>query len=74
MEKSNIIAALLERVDKLEKWRTEKKESATKKKPEGKKEADEEVCPVCGGDLLFVEEGIVFCSKCDQYFEYGEED
>jgi len=66
MEKSNIISDLLERLKVLEDWRKE----GTKKK--GKKTApeDEEVCPQCGGDLLFVEDGVVFCKKCNEYFEY----
>jgi ribosomal protein L37AE/L43A len=69
MEKSNIISALKERLDKLEGW----KEKVAKKK-EGKKEkADEEVCPICGNDLLWVEEGIVFCKKCNEYYEQIEE-
>jgi ribosomal protein L37AE/L43A len=71
MEKSNIISALKGRLDDLEKWR---KEKTDKKKGEKKQKTDEEVCPECGGDLLFVEEGIVFCPKCEQYFEIGEEE
>jgi len=66
MEKSNIISDLLGRLDALEEWRKEKG------KPKGKKQPpeDEEVCPQCGGDLLFVEDGVVFCKKCNEYFEY----
>lgn len=65
MEKSNIIAALKERMDNIEKWQ----EEISKKKGSKKQKVDEEVCPECGGDLLFVEEGVVHCPKCDQYFE-----
>lgn len=75
MEKSKIIYALKERLDSLEEWRAEKKKPEDKKKPGAKKEdVDEEVCPVCGGNLQFVEVGIVFCPKCNQYFEFEEED
>ena len=65
MEKSKIIEALKERLDELEKWRT-----ATSSKKKEKKE-DEDVCPICGGDLLFVEDNIVYCSKCKEYYEMG---
>lgn len=71
MEKSSIIEALVERIDDLEKWRKTSHEEHDKDK--GRKKPDEEVCPVCGGDLLWVEEGIVFCRKCNQYFENTEE-
>lgn len=73
MEKSDIINALKERLDALEEWRTERKEPEEKKKNAKKATVDEEVCPVCAADLLFVEEGIVFCPKCELYFEYKEE-
>jgi uncharacterized Zn finger protein (UPF0148 family) len=72
MEKSNIITALKERLDSIETWRkdlTEKKKKSSKKQKE-----DEDVCPECGNDLLFVEEGIVMCPKCNEYFEIGEEE
>ena len=65
MEKSSIIEALKERLDDLEKWR----KGTSGKKKESKE--DEDVCPICGGDLLFVEDNIVFCSKCKEYFEMG---
>jgi RNA polymerase subunit RPABC4/transcription elongation factor Spt4 len=73
MEKSGIINALHERIDALEKWRAERKEPEDKKKGKPKTPpVDEEVCPVCGSDLLFVEEGVVYCPKCKQYFEHEE--
>ena len=68
MEKSSIIEALKERLDELEKWR---KVTGTKKKETKEKKEDEDVCPVCGGDLLFVEDNIVYCSKCKEYYEMG---
>lgn len=68
MEKSEIINALHERIDELEKWR----KSASDKKKTSKE--DEEVCPECGGDLLFVEDNIVVCKKCKRYFEINEEE
>lgn len=67
MKKSSIIDALNERLDNLEKWR-----KAGLKKKENKE--DEEVCPACGADLLFVEEGIVYCSKCKEYYEQETEE
>jgi ribosomal protein L37AE/L43A len=41
-----------------------------------KKEKKDDVCPDCGGDLEYVEEGVVYCSHCDQYYdvEEGEEE
>ena len=69
MEKSKIIDALVERLDVLEKWRKEKSEPEDKKAAAKKAKVDEEVCPECGGDLLFVEDGIVFCPVCKEYFE-----
>jgi len=70
MEKSGIIDAIKERLVELEKWRADKKESEDKKEKTKRSTVDEEVCPICGGDLLFVEDGIVYCQKCKQYFEY----
>ena len=67
MEKSKIMEALFERIGKLEDWR-KKGESKGKKQKE-----DEDVCLTCGGDLQFVEDGIVYCPKCKEYFELGEE-
>jgi len=64
MEKTNIISDLIKRIDNLEK---KSKKKAPTKKP------DEDVCPECGGDLLWVEEGIVLCKKCNKYFEQVEE-
>ena len=70
MEKSNTISDLLERLEALENWRKEKVKRKEKKTPA----EDEEVCPQCGGDLLFVEDGIVFCKKCNEYFEMKVEE
>jgi ribosomal protein L37AE/L43A len=36
------------------------------------KDEDETVCPTCGNDLTFVEDGVVYCDKCKEYFEYEE--
>jgi len=33
---------------------------------------DEDVCPVCKGDLRYVEEGIVYCPACEEYYEWEE--
>jgi rRNA maturation endonuclease Nob1 len=68
MKKTGIIDALKNRIDALEKW--QKGKAGNKKK----ELEDEDVCPVCGSDLLFIEEGIVYCKKCDQYYEPGEEE
>ena len=68
MEKTNIINELKDRIVDIEeklKKSVPKKKSTNEKKPE----VDEDVCPECGSDLLFVEDGIVFCSKCKQYYE-----
>ena len=69
MEKSEIINALKERLDAVEKWQAGKSEPEDKKAAAKKPPVDEEVCPECGGDLLFVEDGIVFCPVCKEYFE-----
>lgn len=71
MEKSDIISALQGRLDELEKWRAEKAEP--KKKSSINQKEDEEVCPNCGSDLLFVEENTVYCPKCKEYFEKDDE-
>ena len=39
-----------------------------------KQKEDEEVCEQCGGDLEFVEEGIVYCPKCKEYYEVEEDE
>lgn len=43
------------------------------KEKKGKKE-DEDVCPTCGGDLEYIEEGIVYCPVCKEYYEIEEEE
>jgi uncharacterized protein with PIN domain len=70
MKKSNIIDEITERLHNLEENIKGIKKPAPKKK---KEEVDEDVCPTCGGDLLFVEDGIVYCPTCKEYFEEGEE-
>jgi uncharacterized protein with PIN domain len=55
--KSTVITDLEERIKELE---AKKKE---------KKEEDEDVCPECGGDLNFVEDGVAICPKCNIYYE-----
>jgi len=75
MEKTNIINELRDRIVDIEeklKKSIPKKKSTSEKRPQ----VDEEVCPECGGDLLFVEDNIVFCTKCRQYYELnlGEEE
>jgi uncharacterized protein with PIN domain len=71
MRKSNIIDEITDRLHNLEEdFKGIKKPPAKKKKTE----VDEDVCPTCGGDLLFVEEGIVLCPACNKYFEEGEEE
>ena len=68
MEKTNVIKEITERLGKVEKF------MKTPKKDKGKKKADEDVCPECGGDLVFVDQGIVFCPKCNEYYESDLED
>jgi uncharacterized protein with PIN domain len=55
--KSTVITDLEERIKELE---SKKKE---------KKEEDEDLCPECGGDLNYVEEGVAICPKCNIYYE-----
>lgn len=69
MKKSNVIDEITERLHIIE-----ESIKGVKKSPAKKKEVDEDVCPVCGGDLLFVEQGIVFCPVCKEYFEEGAEE
>jgi transposase len=54
--KSTVITDLEERIKELESQKKEKKE-------------DEDVCPECGGDLNYVEEGVAICPKCSIYYE-----
>ena len=65
MKKSSVIEGLMERIDILEKWR--KGDKKKEDKPE-----DEDVCPVCGGNLDEIDEEIVYCSKCKQYYDLEE--
>ena len=44
---------------------------AANKKPDKKEDV---VCPGCGGDLEYVEEGVVYCSHCKQYYDVEEEE
>jgi len=39
-------------------------------------EEDDTVCPECGSDLFEVEEGVLFCEKCKDYYTEieGEEE
>ena len=67
MEKTNVIKEIMDRLGKVEKF------MKGTKKDKGSK-ADEDVCPECGGDLVFVEQGVVFCPKCNEYYESGFED
>lgn len=54
--KSTVITDLEQRIKELEEKKKEKKE-------------DEDVCPECGGDLNYVEEGVAICPKCNIYYE-----
>lgn len=67
MKKNTIIADMQAEILAL-------KEANSKKGKDKKKKEDEDVCEECGGDLEFVEEGIVYCPKCKQYYEYEEEE
>lgn len=42
------------------------------KAPSEKKNDD--VCPECGSDLEYVEDGVVYCPHCKQYYDYEEEE
>lgn len=71
MKKTSIIEDLHGRLDKLEMW--QKEESDAKTKGKKKTPEDEDVCPKCGGDLVFVEDGIVYCPKCSDFYEEEEQ-
>lgn len=66
MEKSKIMEDLFDRLGKLEDWRAEK---AKPEKAKKKNVEDEDVCPQCGDDLVYVEQGITYCEKCKNYYE-----
>jgi ribosomal protein S27AE len=38
-----------------------------------KEKEDDTVCPDCGADLLVVEDNVLYCEKCDIYYETEEE-
>lgn len=42
-------------------------------KSKEKKEEDV-VCEECGGDLEYVEDGVVYCEHCKQYYDVEEEE
>ena len=75
MKKSNVIEELHGRLDKLEMWQQEEADIKEKQGKGKKKKSteDEDVCPKCGGDLVFVEDGIVYCPKCKDFYEEEEE-
>jgi ribosomal protein L37AE/L43A len=70
MKESNVIDQMQNRLTDIE----NRIKGIKDKKPTKENKEDEDVCPKCGGDLLFVEEGIVFCPKCKKYYEEGEEE
>lgn len=37
-----------------------------------KEDVDEDVCPECGSDLYDIGEGLLFCEKCNEYYEDEE--
>jgi uncharacterized protein YbaR (Trm112 family) len=43
-------------------------------KDKKKEKEDETVCPECGSDLEYVEDGVVYCSHCKQYYDVEEEE
>jgi predicted amidophosphoribosyltransferase len=61
MKKSSVISDMQAEIAAL-------KEAA---KPKAKE--DDTVCPGCGADLLVVEDGILYCEKCEEYYEPEEE-
>jgi uncharacterized Zn finger protein (UPF0148 family) len=52
----------------------QKEIAALKEAGKPKEKEDETVCPSCGNDLTFVEDGVVYCDKCEEYYEVEEED
>ena len=74
MEKTKIISEITERLSDVEEHLKKLAKPPASKKGGKKPEVDEDVCPECGGNLLFVEEGIVFCPKCVEYYEMGDEE
>jgi uncharacterized protein with PIN domain len=63
MKKNNTIADIQAQIAAL-------KEQADKKA----EKKEEDVCPECGGDLEYVEDGVVYCSHCKQYYDIEEEE
>jgi uncharacterized protein with PIN domain len=61
MKKSSVIADMQAEI------------AALKAAGKPKEKEDETVCPECGADLLVVEDGVVYCEKCDEYYEMEEE-
>ena len=64
MKKTNVITDMKAQIVALQ--------EAVKGKKESKE--DETVCPVCAGDLEYVEEGVVYCPKCKEYYEVDTEE
>jgi uncharacterized protein with PIN domain len=62
MKKSKVIEDMQKEILALKEAKDKKKE-----------EKDEDVCPECGGDLEYVEEGVVLCPKCKVYYEVEED-
>ena len=61
MKKSNVITDMQAEIAAL-------KEAGKPKKKE------DVVCDECGGDLDYVEEGVVYCPVCKVYYEYTEDE
>lgn len=43
-------------------------------KPPEEHNEDKDVCGECGGDLSFIEDGVVYCPACKQYYEMDTEE
>lgn len=54
------------RLDKL----IDEADALRSKSKEGKaQKEDEDVCPLCGSDLLELEDGMLYCESCEEYYE-----
>lgn len=61
MKKTGIISAMQAEI------------AALKEAAKPKEKDDDMVCPDCGSDLLVVEDNVVYCEKCKEYYELEEE-
>ena len=64
----NRITRTEKKLDKLIDKADALREKEGNKLEEKEEEVDDSVCPVCGSDLLEVEDGVYLCEKCQEYY------